>query len=319
MLQRTNMSELHFPGLSASNMLGYLAALGLLRASTLAWPSAHFKMRWELSEGIWSPILSSGSAFDKTGFSKKLAEFLKNAGQLSALNMTDDLTLTIEEFREKQMKIVDVANQEQREDADFISALGSDVVQSTLNGKPTGQIADTAFRTMSGAGHQHFLGTMRTFITDTTPRHLEKALFETWDYGDPLEKHSMRWDPMDDIRYALRWDNPSGDRQRKSSGSMWGANRLAIEALPLFPVVSVRHKLETRGFYEPRKGRAIFSWPVWEPAIGLDCIRSLLASEELQMETPNRKSLAARGVMEIYRSERITQGKYRNFTPARPA
>ena len=205
-----------------------------------------------------------------------------------------------------------------RRDADFLAAFGSEVVESKVNGKPTGQIADTAFRTMSGAGHQHFLGTMRTFIADTAPEHLDKAVFEIWRYDDPLEKHSLRWDPLDDIRYALRWDNPSGDRNRKLGGSMWGANRLAIEALPLFPTHPIGDRLRTTGFAVRPNRTTELTWPVWSAAIGVREVRSLLSLSQLHEPTPDRTQLASRGIVEVYRCQRLTQGKYRNFTPARP-
>lgn len=48
-----------------------------------------------------------------------------------------------------------------------------------------------------------------------------------------------------------------------------------------------------------------------------DPLRSLLSLAELQSESPPQAQLAERGVVELYRSQRITQGKYRNFAPAR--
>ncbi len=173
---------------------------------------------------------------------------------------------------------------------------GSEAVQSKANGKPTGQISDTAFRTMSGAGHQHFLGTIRTFIADTQAEHLRKTLFCNWQYDDPLEKHSMRWDPQDDIRYALRWSNPSGDRERKQAGSMWGANRLAIKALALFPSFAAAHRLETTGLTQGRRGQLPhLTWPVWTGLLSVNCVVSLLAMAEFQKPAPDRKLSAGHG------------------------
>ena len=60
-------------------------------------------------------------------------------------------------------------------------------------------IGDTELRTMSGAGHQHFINSARNsshYYCD----HIRSALFATWIYSDP--RPSMRWDPQDDRRYA---------------------------------------------------------------------------------------------------------------------
>lgn len=192
--------------------------------------------------------------------------------------------------------------------ADFLAAFGCESVTDDK-----GLIQDTSLRTMSGAGHQHFLGFMRTLISDTTSEELHAAMFLPWRYVDP--RPSMRWDPADDRRYAMRWDDPSGDPIR----TVRGANRLAIEALPLLPTMPVGADLATTGFSRLVDRGIYWSWPIWDRPVIVEVVRSLLAYDELQRQPPDRRQLSAMGVREIYRSRRITQGKYRNFTPSFPA
>ena len=167
---------------------------------------------------------------------------------------------------------------------------------------------------MSGAGHQHFLGAMRQLCAATTPEHLHKALFNRWDHSD--EKLGLRWDPKEDRRYALRWGNPS-DTSKNPIRTMWGANRLAVEALPLLPTVPDGRQLETTGFTR-RDGAVLFTWPVWELGVSAEVVRTLLALAELQESEPDRTKLRAMGVADVYRCRRITLGKYRNLTHAEP-
>jgi len=236
----------------------------------------------------------------------------------TAFSLADDLTVSCSIYKAAATKAAH-ADTGDRRYADFLAAFGSEAVESEANGKKSGEIADTAFRTMSGAGHQHFLGFMRALAADTQVEHLKKALLTPWQYDDPVENHTMRWDPMDDVRYALRWRNPSGDPERKRNGAVWGANRLAIEALPLFPTAPVKGRLETTGFTQ-RKGYGVaWTWPIWTAPIGMDALLSLMALSELQKDEPDRRALASMGIAEVYRCQRITQGKYRNFTPANPA
>lgn len=69
-----------------------------------------------------------------------------------------------------------------------------------------------------------------------------------------------------------------------------------------------------------KKGRGVvWTWPIWSAPVGLDVVRSLMTLPELQKDEPNRHALLAMGIAEAYRCQRITQGKYRNFTPAHPA
>ena len=311
------MTNLLLGGLSADNPLGYLAALGILRTATLAAPETQFELNWEITSGHWRPRLHFLKDFSRTTLIDLLDKQLKDSGNLDALNLDDNLTIGIKEYRRTMITCQSSASLKDRRNADFLAAFGSDIIESQSNGKPTGQIADTDFRTMSGAGHQHFLKTIRTFIEDTQASHLGKAIFEDWIYEDALKGHSMRWDPVDDIRYALRWNNPSRDSDRKTRGSVWGGNRLAIEALPLFPTQPYQHALRTTGF--SRVSRVIaLSWPVWLPPIRLSEVRSLLALAQLQEEQPDHAKLSALGIEEVFRSQRITQGKYRNFATAVP-
>jgi hypothetical protein len=56
--------------------------------------------------------------------------------------------------------------------------------------------------------------------------------------------------------------------------------------------------------------------------VALPVVRSLVTLHELQRASPLkadvRANLGRRGIAEIYRSRRITVGKYRNFTPGEP-
>lgn len=178
-----------------------------------------------------------------------------------------------------------------------------------------GLAEDTAFRTVRGAGHQHFLGIMANQLLSLTPEHLTKTLFAPWAYDDPTEALSLRWDPLDDVRYALRWRNPSGDPLRKSQGGMIGASALAVAGLPLHPVYPRQTGLHTTGFSVIKRATT-WTWPLWEPPIDLATARSIIALADIQEAEPDHGQLRPRGVFGLYRCERFTQGKFRNFTPA---
>lgn len=307
------MTEFLLKGLDGGNPLGFLAALGTLRVSALAWAGWRFKLSWSDRQGGWRPILQVDKPLEQDDWLQGLNRQLKGSASLGTFDLADDLNIPVTAFRLAARKAAGDAEPGNRSHADFLAAFGSEIVQAEANGKKTGEIADTAFRTMSGAGHQHFLGFMRELVKATEAEHLRAALFETWSYSDPGP--SLRWDPGDDRRYALRWQQPSGDPVK----TVRGANRLALEGLPLLPTAPVGGKLETTGFTQRRGLGAIWSWPIWATPIGLDTVRSLLALADLQETRPDRRRLTDRGIVEIYRCQRITQGKYRNFTPARPA
>ena len=177
-----------------------------------------------------------------------------------------------------------------------------------------GLAEDTAFRTVRGAGHQHFLGIMANQLLSLTPDHLAKTLLAPWAYDDPTEALSLRWDPLDDVRYALRWRNPSGDPERKKQGGMIGASALAVAGLALHPVHPRQSSLRTTGFTDINKATT-WTWPLWDTPIDIATTQSVIALAESQEEKPDHRQFSSRGVFRLYRCERFTQGKFRNFTP----
>jgi hypothetical protein len=228
----------------------------------------------------------------------------------------DNLNVAPEEYRTYATDASRHASVADRRWADFAAAFACEATTTSDAKHP--RVQDTALRTMSGAGHQDFLGSMRNIVQDVRREHIRKALFDPWVYDDPMiEQHTLRWDPADDVRHALRWRDPSGDPFRRAKGAVWGANRLAIEALPLLPTAPVGARLETTGFTGSGRRDTFWSWPIWDRLIDLNVCRSLLALEGLVDERPDVRGLRARGVAAVYRAQRITEGKYRNLTPAR--
>jgi hypothetical protein len=306
------MSEhrLVLPGLQGNNLLGFLAALGTLRTATRALPDVGIRMAWHGASDGWVPLLHSSVALSRDDLVQGMLPALKAMAGHPALSFADDLAIDRERFAAVAAQAYAAVTCNERVFADFVAAFGCEAL-ATDDKEP--RIQDTALRTMSGAGHQHFLGFMRELVGKTQADHLCAALFEPWTYAD--DKPSMRWDPQDDRRYALRWKEPSGD----PVATVRGANRLAIEALPLLPTAPVGRLLQTTGFLRSRRDGVLITWPIWERPVTLETARSLVSLPELQNSSPDRARLQAMGIVEVYRSERITQGKYRNFTPSFPA
>ncbi|HEX5271984.1 MAG TPA: hypothetical protein VFW33_15915, partial [Gemmataceae bacterium] len=150
----------------------------------------------------------------------------------------------------------------------------------------------------------------------TTAGHLQRTLFRPWDYADGLANQSLHWEPSEDRRHAYQWNMPSGDPTRKRTGGMLGANRLALEAWPLFPSFPAGDRLATRGFRGNRAFDTYFTWPVWSCPLSLDGVATLLAAEFLQGDAPNQRALHSCNIRTAFRLQRILVGKTPNFTTA---
>lgn len=296
-------------GIDGGNLLGVLAALGLLRILSRHEPGLRPRLAWQVQEGAWRPQLVMQYKLSDEELITMLDAALKAMVAHPAWTFANDLNVSAQVYRDYARSAA-MAVPEEPLQAEFAAAFACDAVTDASGKKDI--VSDTALRTMSGAGHQHFLGFMRQLAECTGPEHLRKALFEPWRYDD--DKPSMRWDPLDDRRYALRWNEPSGDPIR----TVRGANRLAIEALPLFPVMPRGRRLETTGFSLGGSRVTYIYWPIWRCPIPLPVVRSLLADRRLSDPSKHRGPLRAIGVELVYRSQRLTVDKYRNFTAGVP-
>lgn len=303
------MREIELIGLDGGNLLGYLAALGTLRVLTLAEPEAEVRMSW-VDKGWWRPVVHHSRIATGDELVAAIAEKVCGESSINpAWEIGKDLTLTRADYGGHLRARASDARPMQREAADFLAAFGSDVFGT---GAKKEQMADTELRTMSGAGHQHFLGFMKELALGTDKVHVKRTLLEPWDYTD--DRPSLRWDPTDYRPHALRAEDPSGDPIK----TMRGANRLAIEALPLFTTVPERRQLRTVAFND-RDGETEIAWPMWIEPLNLSTVASLLASEEVQKA--DRSTMTRRGIVQVFRTRRFTAretgGKYRNFSPAK--
>jgi hypothetical protein len=304
------MHEIRLTGLDGSNLLGYLAALGTLRVLSTDRGGADVRLGWS-QNGAWTPEIHHSAIATPGGLLDALEKRVCGADSVNpAWNIGNDLTLSAGELRECLLDGLSKCSKDQRAAVDFLAAFGSEAIGS---GPKKEQMSDTEFRTMSGAGHQHFLGFMKELAEATSREHLQRALFEAWDYADG--RPSLRWDPADYRPHALRAEDPSGDPIK----TMRGANRLAVEALPFFPTIPVGRQLHTVAF-EDRDREPEVTWPIWREPIEVDTVASVLVMDDLQcadIGETTRKRFNRREIIQAFRARRCTEGKYRNFSPAR--
>ena len=173
---------------------------------------------------------------------------------------------------------------------------------------------------VSGSGHQDFLSSAEQLMFDCAPAHLSRALFGPWEPQD--EKYSLRLDTADDRRYALMDRDPTASGNKPLT--LWGANRLAFEALRFFPAMPARGGMAVRGWRaiggDWQEGCRV-RWPLWGEPVGVAVVQSLLGLPDLWLEeTRAAARLRGRGVHAVMESRRIAIGqganrKY-NLTPA---
>lgn len=238
-------------------------------------------------------------------------EALQNAVPRAELAIGKQINCTDSEYRDQANNDLNEGRHDNRETLDLLAAFGSDAALDKF-----GRISATPFCFITGSGHQYFLDTVRQLMEVVTTERVHAALFEAWDYRD--EKLSMRWDPLEDRRYALMDRDPTASDNK--SRTVWMANLLAYRALVMFPSSPVKGGLGTTAWNRIEK-TANFTWPIWEAPADLDSIRSLLQLAALGDPTPSRSELVERGIVAVFRARRIQVGNPPlhkiNFSPAR--
>lgn len=304
-----NLDGLLLPGLDGTNPLGFLAALGVTRMLTDKNGAGQVHMKWTSSGGTLVPMIHvvSDSALDQDMILNGLCDGLANNITNHPAQILDKLKTNHQQNFTEIFKQCDQTGANDRMRADWLAAVASNVTPAD------------AINQLQTARRDYYFKNLQSVIEKTTRDHLRRVLFCPWNYSDPLDNQSLHIDPSEDRRHAHQWNKPSGDPDRKKSGGVLGANRLAIEAIPLFTSLPEGDTLRTIGFTGTRSTDTRWTWPLWSVDITLPVIRSLLLLRELQQESPKRNEVAAmreRGIVAVFRTRRILVGKTPNFTPA---
>jgi len=205
---------LELSGLDGTNPLAFLAALGTLRILTIAWPSRGVKLHWAENGGAWRPLISAenppliDTLAARTGVGETLASALKATGDEPFLRIDDpNLKLDPSAWRGALRPIQEKATRDTRTTVDFFSSLGTEGdVDRHAN------IRRSALQMVNGGKRQDFLPIIKNLVSACTAEHISNTLFERWAYADSMVSLNLRWDPVDDRLYALRWDDPSDSR-----------------------------------------------------------------------------------------------------------
>jgi hypothetical protein len=289
-------------GLDGANPLGFLAATGLLRWATEV--GGHDARLGWIHEGGYRPVLSGAPALPE--LCHALAEETRRWLKVPALGLCYDDTRDLKpppEFYAAWLQ--ELRRSGASESLAFALGYGS---ESALDNQ--GKVKPTALHFT--VGQQQFLASVREIAEEVTEEDFAEALLGPWTYTRTVK--SLSWDATVSRDYALRASDPSRETRAGTPGADW----LAFQALPLFPVVALYGSAQTAccgGRW--KSGR--FRWPLWGPRAGLGAVRSLLVHPRLEnLRRPEREAL---GLLVVLASDirRSDQGGYGSFGPARVA
>lgn len=316
-------------GLEPDNLLAFLALLGLLKALEAVDRDRDEtdkflpRVAWDLDHPPLRPSLFLGREATQEELGEAAILGIERVAAAHEFGGDKNLNYTVEQSRSILMREARVATLESRDHVDLLAALMSD---GAIKDEKSRAIQPTPLCLLFGQGHQFFLdrlaqvprqptpparGRGRSRTSITAAECLAEALFRPWHRNDPT--FSFRWDPEEDVRYALMAGDPTDAAYQ--TGTQHGANRLAAVGLAaLTAAPSMRPgRMSLAVIGGDAKGGFSFAWPVWREPASLAAIRALLAHPGLR--EPGR--LSHLGVEQVFVTRRISVGKFMNFTRAR--
>jgi len=310
--------------LEPDNLLAFMALLGLLRTLEETRPEWRARVAWTVDKPPLRPALRVPGAVDEDAIAAAAAEGLDILAKCHDFDNRKDLTFSPEDAARALRYAAETAAQNPYA-ADLWAAMICDAAVSR-DGK---KVERTPLCLMFGQGHQHFLerltaiprqkappgrGKGRSKLTVTEADCLCEALFAPWARLDATS--SFRWDPNEDVRYAMRARDPTDAKTKETT--QHGANRLAAIGISVLTVMPKPRRGQVRlamlGGLSDNDGMFVIRWPIWRAPISLACIRALLGHPGLE----NRETLAALGIAEVRQARRISSGKFMNVTRAAP-
>jgi len=321
------VSRHRLEGLEPDNLLAFLSLLGLLRALEAVDRTAAGllpRAAWDLDGPPLRPVLVLAREETPAGIAQAAARGVDILAAAHEFDERKDVSYDRLECRRALTDEACAAAVGARDRVDLIAALMSDAVIKVEMGDP---VQPTPLCLQFGQGHQHFLERLAEIPNRPSPpprgrgkkkkevsasECLEEALFQAWHRRDPTS--SFRWDPEEDVRYALMAGDPTDPAYKPRT--QHGANRLAAIGLAALPVVPARQAGRPRAIIAGAEysGGFSFAWPVWRDPATFAAIRSLLAHPNLR----EPGALDHLSVDHVFVARRISVGKYMNFTRAHP-
>lgn len=316
-------------GLEPDNLLAFLALLGLLRAIEIADKEhaenekLHPRLAWDIDTPPLRPKLFLTRPISQSDVCECAGRGLSAASATHDFGDRKDLNYSREECRLELKQEAESSRLDKRDRADLLTALMSDAAIKDDKKEP---VDPTPLCLLFGQGHQHFLerlasvprepappsrGKGRKAVSLSEAECLAEALFRPWHRNDPT--FSFRWDPEEDVRYALMAGDPTDAAYK--GGTQHGANRLAAVGLAVLTIVPGQRVGRVRpgvigGAFD--SDGFTFAWPIWREPATLAAIRSLLTHQNLRRPG----ALKHLRVHQVMTARRISVGKFMNFTRA---
>ena len=281
------------PGLQATNLMGYLAAIGTLAAVGRMHPDAPIRLSWT-AQATPTAVLHGLSTLPEV-----ITAVMQDRDHWVGSPALEGHDHGDVKFAPADLRRYLQTCRDTDDGGRSVALAGALVAEGSLDGKGTAKPTDLHFT----AGQQRFTNVAIEVRDGLKQERLQEALTGPWRYDSPLK--SFMWDVTDARIYALSATDPSQSSKRSVPGAEW----LALMGVVAFPATASPGRTRIAGA-GGRWKRGSLQAPVWSAPVSLDVVRSLLSAAR-----PVQEGLGVpRGLRwQITRSD---QGGYGSAGPA---
>lgn len=289
-------------GFDGFELLGFMAALGLLRLLDSRWAArGRVTSRPTLGFDPDGRARVSGLGDDLRSECRGLREqMLRDAalfsGEMAAIKKPSDLL--VETVRA-------AARSGSHDLIRWVACLAAPVPRGD------GKVDESTLCAANGAGHQYLLQSMRDVIEEANQDRLFDCLVGPWRraFTKSGRKPSLRLDPGDERLHALRAVDPTSDVVPYRTEV--GAQALAAFGFLFFPVCPSNRSsvtvASTRG-----RGTVFFHWCLWQPQATVVTLQSFLCADP-----GDERARRAQGAFAAVRCSRVSGEKGKlSFSPS---
>jgi len=250
------MTEHQLTALHGSSPLGFLAGLGAVAAALRRRELGEVRLAWGIQPPHHARLWSA--AADPDGLAQAVFKGLTDRSTLTPESVTGTKSF-------KELTLAGCRAQFDKLDADEAALLAAMVSDVTTRETPLrGPLVMTG-------GPQDFTGEvskLRAEVREAGTASIANALFGPWQYVDG---HPLGFDPLMERQHAYLGSKPERDSRRVPGAVLLATTALAF--LPLFPA-DCRGGVSNVLF--PDRGWEVMSWPLWEDALPLAGVASVL-------------------------------------------
>ncbi len=301
------MSEIELTALRGSDLLGFLAALGVLRLCTEELALAETALGWP--DGPDSPARLSLPAADAPATVEQLAERVREIA--SACHEREQLFPEVEGLPPR----LEDTKTDPMSRLRMVDSIGY-ATTARLNADRA--LANWLRATVGAVEMDGVLPRSQFFRAGPGTVWIERTMGKALEYArqDGVIEHGLRaWRRAQMIgAYLDHRADASAARGTPANGEP-GATWLALMGMPLLPVRTLGpDQCETVGWTTPGRGaRKGFHWPVWSEPMTVHGVRALLDHpdvEAIARRSPRARPLSSLSISAVFRSERLPAGNY---------